>query len=173
MAFSRAASIQLLRRPTVISGSARNSACFASMAFGPSHGSRPRVSNSPSIIRRLLAARDGRLWIGTDKGLVNLKDGKLTHYPKLDGQSVLRSLRIVKEQCGPAGLRLQLGDSQSRAPATSATERTAVSATECFHCMRTAEAISGREPRLGCGDGSLVLRSSIRFQIRVSPIPKL
>jgi ligand-binding sensor domain-containing protein len=41
-----------------------------------------------SIIRRLLAARDGRLWIGTDKGLANWKDGKLTHYPELAGQSV-------------------------------------------------------------------------------------
>ena len=35
---------------------------------------------------------------------------------------------------------------------------------ECSPCMRTAEAISGRERQTGCGDGSLVLRSSIRCQ---------
>ena len=83
----------MLRRPTVISGSARNSACFASMAFGASHGSRQQVSISPaSYIRSLLAARDGRLWIGTDEGLASWKDGKLTHYPELAGQSVVTLL---------------------------------------------------------------------------------
>jgi signal transduction histidine kinase/ligand-binding sensor domain-containing protein len=39
-------------------------------------------------VRRLLAARDGRLWIGTFRGLASWKDGKLTHYPDLDGQTV-------------------------------------------------------------------------------------
>ena len=88
-AFSKAPSSQLLRRPTVISGWARNSACFASMAFGPSRGSRRRVSISPSsYIRSLLAARDGRLWIGTTEGLASWKDGKLTHYPELAGQAI-------------------------------------------------------------------------------------
>ena len=48
--FSKASSTQLLRRPTVISGSARNSACFASTAFGPSRGSRRRASISPAAI---------------------------------------------------------------------------------------------------------------------------
>ena len=33
--------------------------------------------------------------------------------------------------------------------------------------MRTAQAISGRERRPGCGDGSLVLRSSIRCRTRL------
>ena len=37
-------------------------------------------------IRSLLAARDGRLWIGTTEGLASWKDGKLTHYPELAGQ---------------------------------------------------------------------------------------
>jgi len=37
-----------------------------------------------SSIRRLLAARDGTLWIGTLKGIASWRDGKLTHYPKLN-----------------------------------------------------------------------------------------
>ncbi len=77
----------------------------------------------------------------------------------------MRSLRIVKERYGPARMRLPPEDSaRFRAAAPSATERTAVSAAECSPCMRTAEAISGRERRPDCGDGSLVLRSSIRCQ---------
>src|ERR1700730_4929281 len=45
-----------------------------------------------SNIRRLLAARDGRLWIGTIEGLASWKDGKLTYYPELAGQDVLALL---------------------------------------------------------------------------------
>ena len=33
-----------------------------------------------SDIRSLRAARDGRLWIGTFRGLASWKDGKLSHY---------------------------------------------------------------------------------------------
>jgi ligand-binding sensor domain-containing protein len=36
----------------------------------------------------LLAARDGRLWIGASRGLASWKDGKLTHYPELEGQTI-------------------------------------------------------------------------------------
>jgi len=36
----------------------------------------------------LLAARDGTLWIGATKGLASWKDGKLTQYPALAGQSI-------------------------------------------------------------------------------------
>ena len=62
----------------------------------------------------------------------------------------MRSLRIVKERYGPAGRRLPLGDSaRFGVAAPSATERTAVSAAECSPCMRTAEAISGRERQTG------------------------
>ena len=39
-------------------------------------------------IRSLLAAPDGTFWIGTLKGLASWKDGKLTQYPELAGQSV-------------------------------------------------------------------------------------
>ena len=58
-------------------------------------GVRPVQWNAPagehlpdSHILSLLAARDGRLWIGTTKGLASWKDGKLTHYSKLAGQTV-------------------------------------------------------------------------------------
>ncbi len=45
-----------------------------------------------SDIRSLLSARDGRLWIGTVKGLASWKDGKLAHYPQLDGLVVVTLL---------------------------------------------------------------------------------
>ena len=41
-----------------------------------------------SDIRSLQGARDGRLWIGTFTGLASWKEGKLTHYPELDGQVI-------------------------------------------------------------------------------------
>lgn len=41
-----------------------------------------------SYIRSLVAARDGRLWIGTYKGLASWKDGRLTEYRELAGQTV-------------------------------------------------------------------------------------
>jgi ligand-binding sensor domain-containing protein len=41
-----------------------------------------------SSIFSLLAAHDGTLWIGTSKGLVSWKDGKLTEYPELAGQTI-------------------------------------------------------------------------------------
>ena len=41
-----------------------------------------------SDIRSLQGARDGRLWIGTYRGLASWKEGKLTHYPELDGQII-------------------------------------------------------------------------------------
>ncbi len=48
-----------------------------------------RVQHLPSrYIRNLLTARDGRLWIGTYKGLASWKDGKLTEYRELAGQTV-------------------------------------------------------------------------------------
>src|ERR1700752_771323 len=41
-----------------------------------------------SWIWRLLAARDGTLWVGTAKGLASWKDGKLNWYPDLADQFV-------------------------------------------------------------------------------------
>jgi len=45
-----------------------------------------------SKIYRLLAARDGTLWVGTNEGLGSWKDGKLTQYSELAGQSLLALL---------------------------------------------------------------------------------
>ena len=39
-------------------------------------------------ISSVISGRDGRLWIGTRRGLASWKDGKLTHYPEFDGQNV-------------------------------------------------------------------------------------
>ena len=41
-----------------------------------------------SYIRSLLSARDGTLWIGTFKGLASWKNGMLTSYSELAGQTV-------------------------------------------------------------------------------------
>ena len=39
-------------------------------------------------INKLLAARDGTLWIGTFEGLASWKDGRLTQYPELAGRDI-------------------------------------------------------------------------------------
>ena len=49
----------------------------------------PPGQHLPSTsIFSLLAARDGTLWIGTTKGVTSWKDGKLTQYPELAGESI-------------------------------------------------------------------------------------
>src|SRR6266852_5967581 len=49
----------------------------------------PEGEQLPSnIIRHLLTARDGTLWIGTDGGLASWKDGKLSRYPEIVGRGV-------------------------------------------------------------------------------------
>ncbi len=46
----------------------------------------PAGQNLPgNYIRSLLAAHDGRLWIGTSEGPASWKDSKLTLYPALAG----------------------------------------------------------------------------------------
>ena len=51
----------------------------------------PANQRLPSTkILRLLAARDGTLWIGTWNGLASWKDGKLTQYSALAGQYIYR-----------------------------------------------------------------------------------
>jgi len=53
----------------------------------------PAGEHLPSeLITSLLAARDGRFWIGTMKGLASWKDGELTHYPELARESVVTLL---------------------------------------------------------------------------------
>jgi signal transduction histidine kinase/ligand-binding sensor domain-containing protein len=57
----------------------------------------------------LLAGSDGRLWIGTSKGLASWKDGKLRGYPELAGQYIFTLLEDrqgtvwVSAQAGPTG----------------------------------------------------------------------
>jgi signal transduction histidine kinase/ligand-binding sensor domain-containing protein len=54
----------------------------------------PAGSHLPSDdIRSLLVDRDGRLWIGTFKGLASWHDGKLSSYRELDGQDVAELLQ--------------------------------------------------------------------------------
>ena len=49
----------------------------------------PAGQDLPALpVHSLLAARDGTLWIGTDKGIASWKDGKLTHYSDLDGETI-------------------------------------------------------------------------------------
>src|SRR5262249_25472808 len=53
----------------------------------------PEGQHLPSSdIARLVAARDGTLWIGTVKGLASWKSGKLTQYAELAGLDVYRLL---------------------------------------------------------------------------------
>jgi ligand-binding sensor domain-containing protein len=40
------------------------------------------------VARSLFAARDGRLWIGTDEGLASWKDGKLSNYREFVGMII-------------------------------------------------------------------------------------
>ena len=63
-------------------------------------------SNHP---RSLLAARDGRLWIGTTDGLASLKDGKLTQYPELAGQNVYALLEDHEGTVWAGGFAIPTG----------------------------------------------------------------
>ena len=60
-------------------------------------------------VRRLLAARDGRLWIGASQGLASWKDGKLTHYPKLEGQTIQALLEDREGTVWVGGWKPSLG----------------------------------------------------------------
>jgi signal transduction histidine kinase/ligand-binding sensor domain-containing protein len=62
-----------------------------------------------SDIRSLQGARDGRLWIGTFSGLASWKDGKLTHYPELDGQIIEALLEDREGTIWVAGWALSAG----------------------------------------------------------------
>jgi signal transduction histidine kinase/ligand-binding sensor domain-containing protein len=62
-----------------------------------------------SDIRSLHGARDGRLWIGTFRGLASWKDGKLSHYPELDGQVIEALLEDREGTIWVAGWAPSLG----------------------------------------------------------------
>jgi signal transduction histidine kinase/ligand-binding sensor domain-containing protein len=53
----------------------------------------PPDQHLPSVlVERLMAARDGTLWIGTYQGLASWKDGKLTHYAEVSGLNIFALL---------------------------------------------------------------------------------
>ena len=59
------------------------------MALGPFRGRRQPVNDSRAPwIQDLLVARNGTLWIATEKGLASWKDGKLTGYPEVAGHVI-------------------------------------------------------------------------------------
>ena len=59
------------------------------MESNPSRGNLPKDQTLPAqFVSRLLAARDGTLWIGTMKGLASWKNGRLTRYAELDGKMI-------------------------------------------------------------------------------------
>ncbi len=73
-----------------------------------------------SVIRSLLVARDGRLWIGTEKGLASWKDGKLTQYPELAGPAIVSLLEDREgtvwagESAPPSGRLCAIHDGSAR-----------------------------------------------------------
>ena len=105
----------------------------------------PAGESLPSdFILSLLAARDGRLWIGADGGLASWKDGKLTHYPDLDGQSVVALLEDREGTVWAAAREFPVGDSvRCGTAAHSVTDRTAVSACSSKLCTKIPPANSG------------------------------
>src|SRR5579863_118181 len=54
----------------------------------------------------LMVARDGSLWIGTDEGAASWKDGRLTRYPDLDGQTVRSFLEDREGTIWSSGLKV-------------------------------------------------------------------
>src|SRR5215475_2285546 len=65
------------------SGLYRFDGVFATLWHPPAGQQLPNES-----INSLLVAHDGRLWIGTISGLSSWKDGRLTQYPELAGQTI-------------------------------------------------------------------------------------
>jgi signal transduction histidine kinase/ligand-binding sensor domain-containing protein len=63
-------------------------------------------------MRNLISARDGTLWIGTGKELVSWKDGKLTHYPELDGHDITALLEDREGTIWAAGKIWEAGPAQ-------------------------------------------------------------
>lgn len=70
----------------VICGLGLERAYSGSMGVHAVQWQPPAGQHLPSdYVTRILAGRDGTLWIGTRGGLVSWKNGKLTQYPQLDG----------------------------------------------------------------------------------------
>ena len=62
-----------------------------------------------SDIRSVLAGADGTLWIGTAKGLVSWKNGKLTHYPQFNAHDVHQLLQDSHGTVWAAGTMWEAG----------------------------------------------------------------
>jgi hypothetical protein len=131
----------------------------------PTHGSRRRVSISPAAYSK--PARRAR-WASLDwhhEGLASWKDGKLTHYPELAGQVVYTLLEDREGTVWAGGsarptgrlCAIQSGSVQCYGEDGSFGRGVSL-------LYEDSGAISGRERRPGCGDGSPVLRNSIRCQ---------
>jgi signal transduction histidine kinase/ligand-binding sensor domain-containing protein len=70
----------------------------------------PADQHLPSVsILRLLAARDGTLWIGATKGLASWKDGKLTQYPELAGKYIFALLQDHEGSVWASGVTVSTG----------------------------------------------------------------
>ena len=63
-------------------------------------------------IRTLLATRDGTLWIGTSRGLVSWKDGKVTHYREFEKHDMIALLQDREGTVWAAGKIWEAGPSQ-------------------------------------------------------------
>ena len=122
----------------------------------------PAGQQLPSnYIRGLLVARDGTLWIRTDKGLASWKAGKLTNYPELAGQI---TGPLLQDHQGTVwfGLYRPGRVCAIRAEMRSARAR-GVLARVSSRYTKTTTVTSGLRPVTGSGGGLLVLRSSTRF----------
>src|SRR5262249_16422649 len=79
--------------------------CITDVAWEP-----PRDQQLPSsIIGKLLAGRDGTLWIGSSKGLASWKNGKLAQYAELAGLTVFALLEDREGSIWAGGVGLPDG----------------------------------------------------------------
>ena len=101
----------------------------------------------------LLVARDGTLWIATDKGLASWRNGKLMTYPEVNGRRV-DSLLQDAEGTLWFGVENPGGCVPSEQPRRSAMEPE-VSASPYPPYTRTTRAICGYRAKPVCGDGRL------------------
>ena len=112
-------------------------------------------------IDALLVARDGTLWIATDKGLASWKNGKLTSIRKLPGAELIHCCKMPKERFGLAF------ENPGRLCAVRAAKTQVLRSREFRPvqyppCTRTTKAICGSRLKRVCGDGRLALQSTTR-----------
>ncbi len=118
----------------------------------------PAGQNLPDkSVNTLLVSRDGTLWIGTFGGLARWSGGKLTRLPEADEYGVV-SLLEDREKTVWAGLwgvvSTGAACAQCEPTGPGATRRMAPSALSYRAYTRTAQEISGPEPKRGFGGGN-------------------